>query len=79
MGSTIIKLDKSEEQILDKLVEAGLFPSRDEAARAAIVKYAFDLGFFNPETMWRELTKQKRRKVSPEQLQKDLDLIENET
>ena len=79
MGFTIIKLEKSEEEILDKLVEAGLFSSRDEAARAAIVKYAFDLGFFSPETFWRELTKQKRRNITPEQLQKDLDAIENET
>jgi len=74
-----IKLEKSEEQILDKMVEAGLFSSKDEAARAAIIKYAFDLGFFSPDTLWRQLTQQKKRGVSPEQLKKDLSLIEDET
>ncbi len=79
MGSMTIKLEESEILILDKMIEVGLFSSRDEAAKAAIVKYAFDLGFFNPETMWRELTRRKRRNVLPEQLDKDIESIENET
>lgn len=47
MGSTGIKLEKAEEQVLDKMVESGLFSTKDEAARAAIVKYAYDLGIFS--------------------------------
>lgn len=43
-----------------------------EAARAAIVKYASDLGLFSPKLLWKGIVKHKRRKVTPEQLKKDL-------
>ncbi|ODS31325.1 MAG: hypothetical protein SCARUB_03554 [Candidatus Scalindua rubra] len=78
MGSTGIKLEKAEEQVLDKMVESGLFSTKDEAARAAIVKYAYDLGIFSPAMLWGKITKHKRRKITPEQLKKDLEAIENE-
>lgn len=34
---TAIKLDRAEEAALEKMVKVGLFPSKDEAARAAII------------------------------------------
>lgn len=74
-----IKLDKTEEDVLEKMVRVGLFPSKDEAARAAIIKYASDLGIFSPEMLWNKIGKFKRRKVTPKQLIKDLEEIENET
>ncbi len=74
-----IKLEKTEEDILEKMVRVGLFPSKDEAARAAIIKYASDLGIFSPEMLWNKIGKFKRRKVTPKQLIKDLEEIENET
>ena len=46
-----IKLEKTEEDVLEKMVLVGLFPSKDEAARAAIIKYASDLGIFSPEML----------------------------
>ena len=61
------------------MVKAGLFPSKDEAARAAIVKYASDLGIISPEMLWNRVTRHKKRKITPEQLKKDLESIENET
>lgn len=78
-ASTAIKLEKAEEEALEKMVKAGLFPSKDEAARAAIVKYASDIGILSPETLWNRIVKHKKRKVTPEQLMKDLETIENET
>ena len=74
-----IKLEKTEEDVLEKMVRLGLFPSKDEAARAAIIKYASDLGIFSPEMLWNNIGKFKRRKVTPKQLIKDLEEIENET
>jgi Arc/MetJ-type ribon-helix-helix transcriptional regulator len=78
-AETAIKLEKAEEEALEKMVRAGLFPSKDEAARAAIIKYASDIGVLSPETLWNRIIRHKRRKVTPEQLMKDLEMIENET
>lgn len=75
---TAIKLEKAEEDALEKMVEVGLFPSKDEAARAAIIKYASDLGILSSEMLWNKIGKYKRRKVTPKQLMKDLEMIENE-
>jgi len=77
--NSAIKLDKVEEGALEKMVQIGLFPSKDEAARAAIIKYASDLGIISPEMLWNRIDKYKRRKVTPKQLMKDLEVIENET
>lgn len=78
-ASVAIKLEKTEEDALEKMVKVGLFPSKDEAARAAIIKYASDLGIFSPEMLWNRIGKYKRRKVTPKQLMRDLEEIENET
>ncbi|MEK6591423.1 MAG: hypothetical protein AABZ11_12185 [Nitrospinota bacterium] len=75
---TNVKLERAEEDVLKKMVEAGLFQSKDEAARAAIIKYASDLGVFSPEVLWKRIGRHKRRKVTPEKLMKDLEAIEDE-
>lgn len=75
---TAVKLERAEENILENMVKAGLFPSKDEAVRAAIIKYASDLGIFSPAMLWDRVRKHKRRKVTPEQLKKDLEAIEDE-
>lgn len=74
-----VKLKRVEEDALEKMVRVGLFPNKDEAARAAIIKYASDLGIFSPEMLWNRIGKYKRRKVTPKQLMRDLEVIENET
>ncbi len=76
---TAIKLEKAEEDALEKMVKVGLFRSKDEAARAAIIKYASDLGILSPEMLWNKIGKYKRRKVTPRQLMNELRMIENET
>lgn len=73
-----VKLKRVEEDALEKMVRAGLFPNKDEAARAAIIKYASDLGIFSPEMLWNRIGKYKRRKVTPKQLMRDIEVIENE-
>ncbi len=76
--ATAIKLERAEKDALEKMVRVGLFPSKDEAVRAAIIKYASDLGILNPDVLWNRIGKYKRRKVSPEQLMKDIEAIKNE-
>lgn len=73
------KLDKIEDEALETMVSIGLFPSKDEAARAAIIKYASDMGILSPEIIWTRITGHKRRKVTPAQLMKDLETVEDET
>jgi Arc/MetJ-type ribon-helix-helix transcriptional regulator len=77
-AGTAIKVEKAEEEALERLVKTGLFLSKDEAARAAIIKYASDMGILSPRILWQKIAGRKRRKVSPGQLIKDLDTIENE-
>ena len=72
-------LGKVEQEALDHLVEAGIFPSRDEAARAAIFKYAMDIGILNRKAIWQEMETAKRRKITPKQLAKDLETLEDES
>lgn len=79
MSLTAIKLERAEDNALERMVEVGLFPSKDEAARAAIIKYAADLGLISPEVLWQKITRHKRRKVTPTQLKKDVDAVRNET
>ncbi len=61
------------------MVEKGLFANKDEAARAAIIKYASDLGILSPAMMWNKIRKhKKRKKVTPEQLKTDMEALEDE-
>jgi len=78
MEKVELHLAKAEEKVLDYLVEVGLFASRDEAARAAILKFAMDMGVLSRQAIWQEMEKIKRRKVTPEQLAKDLETLEDE-
>lgn len=78
MAQVSFRLEKAEEQALDRLVKAGLFSTRNEAARAAILKYAMDVGVLDRADIWREIEKVERRRVSPEQLARDLEALEDE-
>jgi len=78
MSSTAIKLERAEEDALNKMVKKGLFANKDEAARAAIIKYASDLGILSPAIMWNKISKHKKRKVTPEQLKRDVEALEDE-
>lgn len=68
-----------EEQAIDRMIKAGLFASKEEAVRTAVIKYAVDIGLLTPQHLWNQILKHETRRVAPEQLQKDLEMIENET
>ncbi|MDI6753686.1 MAG: hypothetical protein QME78_04740 [Thermodesulfobacteriota bacterium] len=79
MEKVKLNLEKAEREALDHLVKAGFFPSRGEAARAAILKYAMDIGVLNRQAIWQEMETAKRREVTPKQLAKDLESLEDES
>ena len=72
-------LPQMEEKVLEMMIRMGFFSNKDEAVRTAVIKYAMDLELLKPEEIWKEIENYKRRKITPEQLMKDLEAIENET
>lgn len=67
-----------EAQLLEELVRSGLFSTKSEAIRAALIHYLLELGMLGREQQWDEIKKFLRRGVSPEKLAKDLEKIEDE-
>jgi len=78
MTALTLKFKGLEEKLLNEMVKSGLFSSKSEAIRSALIKYAIDLGMFKRKTLWKEIESMPRRRVSPTQLKKDFETIENE-
>lgn len=74
-----LKFRGVEAALLDEMISSGLFNTKSEAIRSAIVKYGLDLGLLKRKRLWSRIEKHSRRKVGAGQLMKDLELIENET
>lgn len=74
-----LKFRGVEAQVLDDMVETGLFNTKSEAIRAALINYSLMLGILNRKKLWAQISKHARRAVSPEQLAQNLKDIENET
>ena len=74
-----LSFKRAEEEVLDHLVRMGLFGNRDEAARAAVLKYAMDIGVFDRRSVWEGLARVRRRRVTAHRLAKDLESLEDET
>ena len=71
-----LKFRGLEAELLEEMVKLGLFNSKSEAIRAAIMKYAVDSGLLSREDLWKRVKAYKRRKVSPDELKKDLQSFE---
>ena len=65
--------------MLEDFIEEGLFATKSEAVRSALVKLGMDLGYFSRESFWKEISSHKRRGVTPKKLMKDLEKIRAET
>ena len=68
-----------EANLLEELTNSGLYNTKSEAIRAALVHYGNELGLINRQKLWQEITSVKRRSVSPKQLKKELEKLEDET
>jgi len=74
-----LKFKGVEAKLLEEMVDKGLFSSKSEAIRAALLHYFIALGLLGREHQWKELNAHPKRKVSAEQLAHDLESLENET
>jgi len=71
-----LKFRGLEAELLEEMVRLGLFNSKSEAIRAAVMKYAVDSGLLSREELWKRIRAHKRRGVSPEKLEKELQRLE---
>jgi len=71
-----LKFRGLEAELLEEMVRLGLFNSKSEAIRAAVMKYAVDSGLLSREDLWKRIKAHKKRSASPEQLEKDLQRLE---
>jgi hypothetical protein len=78
MTTLTLKFRGVEADLLDKMIVSGLFNTKSEAVRSALVHYSLDLGLLGKEKLWKDIKKFPSRKVSPKQLAKDLENLENE-
>lgn len=74
-----LKFRGVEAQLLDELIKNGLFSSKSEAIRAALIHYFIELGLLRRKQLWGRIQSFPRRNVTPEQLAKDIKKIKNET
>ena len=73
-----LKFKGVEAKLLEELVRNGLFSSKSEAIRAALIHYFLELGMLGREQQWNEIREFSRRKITPEKLAKDLENLEDE-
>jgi Arc/MetJ-type ribon-helix-helix transcriptional regulator len=74
-----LKFRGVEAALLDEMISTGLFNTKSEAIRSAIVKFGLDLGLLKRKRLWKEIIGHRRRSVSAARLKKDLERIEDET
>lgn len=71
-----LKFRGLEAEVLEEMVRLGLFNSKSQAVRATIMKYAVDSGLLSREDLWNRVKAHKRREVSPDELERDLQSVE---
>ena len=67
-SSLTLKFRGVEAELLDRMVRSGLFATKSEAIRAALVKYGADLGLLRTRDLWTSIKKHPRHRVSIENL-----------
>jgi hypothetical protein len=76
--SLTLKFKGVEAKLLEEMVRNGLFSSKSEAIRAALIHYFIALGMLGREEQWTEIRSFPKRNVTPEKLAKDLEVLEDE-
>lgn len=76
-SSLTIKFRGAEAELLDRLVRSGLFATKSEAVRAALVKYGSDLGLLRAKDLWTAIDTSPRRRVRALQLLQDVKKAED--
>ncbi len=73
-----IKFKGLEGELLEKMVESGLFATKSEVIRSALVHYAIETNLFERKKLWERVKAVPRRKVSDAQLAKDIEAVKND-
>ncbi len=80
MTTLTIRFNGLQEQILDRLVKAGVAETKSEAVRMSLVNFASELGILDDEAVVsfirNEVSKAKR---TPEEILSQLERVKNET
>jgi len=63
-SSLTLKFRGVEAELLDRMVRSGLFATKSEVIRAALVKYGSDLGLLRTQDLWAKIDARPRRRVS---------------
>lgn len=71
-SSLTIKFRGAEAELLDRLVRSGLFATKSEALRAALVKYGADLGLLRARDLWTTIDRRPRRRTSAAKLREQV-------
>jgi len=71
-SSLTLKFRGVEAELLDRMVRSGLFATKSEAVRAALVKYGTDLGLLRARDVWAAIDNRPRRRVSTERLREQV-------
>ena len=73
-----MKFKGMENDILEDMISSGLFATKSEVVRSAVMKLATDLHFFERKNLWKQIKHIPRRTVSTKQLLKDIEAVKNE-
>ena len=76
-SSLTLKFRGVEAELLDRMVRSGLFATKSEAIRAALVKYGTDLGLLRARDVWAAIEGRPRRTVSMERLREQVKKAED--
>jgi len=71
-SSLTLKFRGVEAELLDRMVRSGLFATKSEAIRAALVKYGTDLGLLRARDVWAAIETRPRRRTSMERLREQV-------
>ncbi len=71
-SSLTLKFRGAEAELLDRMVRSGLFATKSEAVRAALVKYGTDLGLLRARDVWAAIDATPRRRVSTDRLREQV-------
>ena len=74
-----LKFRGVESEMLEKIVNSGIFNTKSEAIRAAIVHYSLELGLVNKVGMWKEIQKYPKKKISEQELIKKIHRVKEAT
>ena len=72
-----LKFRGVEAKLLDTMVKSGLFNSKSEAIRAALVNYSMQSGFLDKKEIWKDMEKRHRRKVIDSVLRENIAKVKN--